>query len=277
MKSILVPTDFSKNANNAIEYACELAKSLDASILILHVYTPALTKHNVAVSVIEQEIAEAKKVAEQKLNAVCQDIQQQTASISCTSEFAVGGIVDAVEAITNSGKADLVVMGTKGASGLDRILFGSNATRVIEKVSCPVLAIPMGQPFRIPKRIIYATDFHDAELNHINKVASIANAFKAELMIAHITTDTEATLSEEMLKRNFAARVKNITDYSPISYFVKYEDHISRALESLVQQIDADWIALMTRNRTMFEKLYNPSLTKELAYQTKIPLLAIKN
>ncbi|MEQ8425127.1 MAG: hypothetical protein RIA63_10490, partial [Cyclobacteriaceae bacterium] len=128
-----------------------------------------------------------------------------------------------------------------------------------------------------PKRIIYATDFHNAELNHINELVSVAEVFEAELMISHITTDAEALQSEEMLKRNFAGRVRKITDYSSITYFVKYEEHISRALESLATQVDADWIALMTRNRTMFEKLYNPSLTKELAYQTKIPLLAIKN
>ncbi|HCM77879.1 MAG TPA: hypothetical protein DIS90_15960 [Cytophagales bacterium] len=276
MKSILVPTDFSENANTAIEYACELAKSLGAAVFIINVYTPAVTQYNIISPLIEEETGRARKLAKEKLASIQELVQSQYKPLVCNTEFVVGGLLEAIEELVDKDKADLVVMGTRGASGLDKILFGSNTTRVIEKVKCPVLAIPAECPFHTPKRIVYATDFNNAELDHVGKLVIFSKAFNAELMFTHITTDRAALESEELLKRNFAKRVSALTDYSSITYFVKYEDDISRALDSFTTQVDADWIALFTRERKMFEKLYNPSLTKAMAYQTKIPLLAIK-
>ncbi len=276
MISILVPTDFSENANVAIEYACELGKQLGADVLIINTYTPAVTHYNVISPLIQEEIGNAKKVAEKKLATICEVVKEQYDPLACSYKFLVGGIVESIESLITELNINLVVMGTKGASGLDKILFGSNTTRVIEKVNCPVLAVPKDMPVEIPKRIVYATDFNNFELEHIQELATIANAFKAEIMMTHITTDEKAVLSEEMLKRNFAERVKAITDYAPITYFVKYEENIARALESFTSLVNADWIAMFTRKRALFEKLYNPSLTKAMAYHSEIPLLAIK-
>ena len=276
MKSILVPTDFSENANTAIEYACELARSFGAKVLVMNAYTPAVTQYNIVSPLIEEETGRARKLALEKLSAICGLVQNQYKPVACDTKFVVGGIVDAIEQCMEEGKADMVVMGTKGASGLDKILFGSNTTRVIEKVKRPVLAVPAGCPFQPPKRIVYATDFNNEEFGHLETLVSIAKAFGAELMVTHITTDKAALESEKMLKGNFARQVGGLTDYPAITYFVKYEENIERALDSFTTQVNADWIAMYTRERKMFEKLYDPSLTKAMAYHTKIPLLAIK-
>lgn len=278
MNSILVPTDFSKNSNAAIDYGCELAKSLGAQILIVNIYTPAVTQHDMAGSLVQEEILSAQKASEENLAAINDQIKKQYPAISCETQFAVGGIVDAIDIIVSGNDIDLVIMGTRGASGLDRILFGSNTTQVIEKVKCPVLAVPVNSPFQRPQRIVYATDFNNEELSHVKKLILIAKAFNAEVMMTHITTDKSALESENLLKRNFAKRVSELTGYDSINYFVKYEDDIRRALDSFTELVNVDWIAMFTRDRTkLFEKLYNPSLTKSMAYQTKIPLLAIKN
>ncbi|MCB0492989.1 MAG: universal stress protein [Cyclobacteriaceae bacterium] len=275
MKSILVPTDFSSNANAAIEYACELAKSLHAEVIILNVYTPAVTQYDIASVLIKKELDSAKEVAEEKLAAISNMIQQEY-QIGCKIKFMVGGVVDSIEDLIESAESDFVIMGTRGASGLDKILFGSNTTRVIERVMCPVLAVPNDCEFQTPKRIVYATDFNNAELNHINKLVTIVSSFNAELMMVHITTDKEALQSEEMLKRNFARQVSQLTDYASITYFAKYEEDVSRALDSFTKQVGTDWISMLTHKRSALEKFYNPSLTKAMAYQTKIPLLALK-
>ncbi len=276
MKTILIPTDFSENANIAVEYACELAKSLSAEVLVVNVHIPAVTQYDVVSPIIEEETERAKNIAQENLKSICEEIKKEYGDLFCNSKFIVGGIVEAIDALVKEKRADIVVMGTRGANGLGRILFGSNTTKVIEKVKCPVLAIPSNSPFRIPKRIIYATDFNKKEIDHIGELVTIARAFKAEILMTHITTDREALKSEEMLKVYFSKRVLEITDYEPINYFVKYEENISRALESFSNQIDADWISMLTHDRTLFEKLYNPSLTKSMAFHTEIPLLALK-
>lgn len=278
MKSILVPTDFSKNSNAAIDYACELAKSLGAQILIVNIFTPAVTQRDMTSSIIEEETIAAQKNSEEKLEAIGEQIKNQYASISYETQFVVGGLVDAIDIIVAGNDIDLVIMGTRGASGLERILFGSNTTRIIEKVKCPVLAVPINCPFQVPKRIVCATDFNNEELKHIKKLISIAKVFNAEVMMTHITIDDSALESEILLKANFSKRVSELTGYPSINYFVKYEEDVRRALDSFSGQVNADWIAMFTRERTLlFEKLYNPSITKAMAYNTKIPLLAIKN
>lgn len=275
MKSILVPTDFSSNANIAIAYACELARSLGAKITILNVHTPAPNQYDVASVLIKQELERARELANEKLKDISIKIKEGY-NLECKTLFKVGGIIDSIEDVIDSGDSDFVIMGTRGASGLDKILFGSNASKVIEVVKCPVLAIPAECTFNTPKRIAFATDFNNDELNHINQLISIAGAFNAELMLVHITTDKAAMQSEEMLKRNFAKRVGELTDYAPINYFVKYEEDVVRALDSFIELAGSDWLSMLTHKRSVLERFYNPSLTKEMAYQTKVPLLAIK-
>ena len=276
MKLILVPTDFSENANSAIEYACALGASLQADILVVNIFTPAVTKHNVVAPIIQDEINMATKSAEEKLSVIASTVKDQFPEIECSYQCLVGGVLESIESLVIEKSVDLIVMGTRGASGVSKVLFGSNTSAVIENAKCAVLAVPKDLPFKVPKKIIYATDFNDTELKKLVNIMAIGSAFNAEIMMTHITTDKDALESENLLKSNFAKRVSEIYDYPSISYFVKYEDDIMRALETIVSQVDADWIAMLTHKRSFFEKLYNPSLTKEMSFHSKIPLLALK-
>jgi len=276
MKLILVPTDFSENANSAIEYACALGSSLHADLLVVNIFTPAVTKHNVVAPIIQDEINMATKSAEEKLNVIASTIKDQFPEIDCSYQCLVGGVLESIESLVAEKSVDLIVMGTRGASGVSKVLFGSNTSALIENAKCTVLAVPKDLPFKVPKKIIYATDFNDTELKKLVNIMAIGSAFNAEIMMTHITTDKDALESENLLKSNFAKRVSEIYDYPSISYFVKYEDDIMRALETIVNQVDADWIAMLTHKRSFFEKLYNPSLTKEMSFHSKIPLLALK-
>lgn len=276
MKNILVPTDFSENANTAIEYAAELANHTGAKISVVNIYTPSVAKSSIISPLMQDEINAAEKSAQAKLNAIKETVSEQFSSIDCETSFAAGHIVPTIEQLALQLNADMIAMGTQGATGLDKILFGSNTANVIERSSCPVLAIPKETPYRKPTKIILATDFANEELGHIPKLANLAKSLGCEILMTHITTDPEAMQSEEMLKRNFAKRVTDATHYASISYMIKYEEDISRALQTAVNQVDADWIAMLTHHRNFFEKIYNPSMTKAMAYQTKIPLLALK-
>ncbi|MEZ4973910.1 MAG: universal stress protein [Cyclobacteriaceae bacterium] len=276
MKNILVPTDFSENANTAIEYAAELASHAGSKISVINIYTPAVTKSNIISPLIQKEISAAEEGAKTKLNVIKTAVTEQFPGVSCETSFATGPVVTSIETLAQQLNADMIVMGTRGATGMDKILFGSNTAHVIEGSSCPVLAIPKEVPYRKPTKIILATDFANEELGHIPKLVNLARALGAEILMTHITTDQEAMQSEEMLKRNFAKRVADATDYTSISYMIKYEEDIARALQTAVSQVDADWIAMLTHHRNFFEKIYNPSMTKSMAYQTKIPLLALK-
>ncbi len=276
MKLILVPTDFSDNANNAIEYAASLADLQNAKLKIINVYTPAVTQYEIVSPIINEETERAKKVAEEQLQSICKVITSEFKNLTCTSEFISGGIVEAIDNLVDQEKVDLVVMGSRGATGLERILFGSNTAKVLETVKCPVLAVPDDCPFRTPKRIVYATDFNKKEIDRIGQLMEVAKAFQAEVLMVHITTDKEATLSEELLKKNFADKIAAVANYDKISYHMKYEDNVLRGLETFTQLVEVDMVASLTHKRSMFEKFYDPSITKKMAYHNRLPLLALK-
>lgn len=276
MKRIVVPTDFSENANNAMEYAVALAQACHAEIKILNTYIPAVTHFEIVTPLIDDEVETSRKTAQSKLATIGQVMGGQFPHLNYNTAFVVGGLVDTLEEWARQGQVDLIVLGTKGATGLERVLFGSNATKIIESVPCAVMAIPKDCPFKAPQRIAYATDFNMAELQKIDQLITVARAFDAEIAMVHITTQEEALVSEEMLKRYFAQKIARLTRYEKITYHLKYEENIQRGLASFIQQTNTDLIALLTHERTLFEKFYNPSLTKHMAYHTEIPLLAIK-
>lgn len=277
MKAIVVPTDFSAHAFTATEFACELANKTKAKLWVINVFTPPVTKKNVISGLVQEEIGRAEAESKARLEVIAKTVRDQFPGVACETAFFVGNLVEIVTNVVEEANADLVVMGTKGARGLDKVLFGSNTTHVMEKVKRPVLAVPAGTEFSTPTRIIYATDFNNSELTHITHLVEIAKAFESHILMTHIVTDSENSISEEMLRRKFSKEIEALTDYPHISYYTRFDSHVADALEEFAQRVDADWMSILSHDRKFFEKIYNPSIAKKLAFQSKLPLLALKN
>ncbi len=277
MKTILVPTDFSANANNALEYAVEIAHLTEAALILLHVYTPAVSKSNIISAFITDEVEDAKKEILEKLNIVRKTIEQEYTGITCQTQVAVGETVDEIIAVSIQLPADLLIMGTLGASNLTRSLFGSNTASVIESSSCPVMCIPAEYTFKIPKRILFATNFSYDDIQGATKLATLAKAFKSEIMIGHVDTSPEEDETEEVSMQKFISEVKLISDYSDFTYRIVNDHNVSMGLDLILQESAIDVVALSTHKRNFFEKFYNPSLTKKISLYIDIPILVFQN
>ncbi len=277
MKTILVPTDFSANANNALEYAAEIAQLTEASLVLLHVYTPAVSKSNIISALITDEVEDAKKEILEKLKVVRKTLEQEYSGISCKTQVAVGETVAEIITVANQLSVDLIIMGTLGASNLTRSLFGSNTASVIEASTCPVMCIPAGYTFRIPKRILFATNFSFDDIKAVTKLATLAKAFKSEIMVGHVDTSPEEDETEEISMQKFISEVKLTSDYSNITYRIVNDHNVSMGLDLIIQESDIDVVALSTFKRNFFEKFYNPSLTQKISLYTDIPILVFQN
>ncbi len=276
MKRILIPTDFSTNANNALEYAAEISRLAGATITLLHVYTPSVSPNNVIRALIEDEIIDAKKDASIKLEVLKNTLETEYPGVSCKTEVAVGEAVKEILATAKASAIDLIIMGTLGASNLTRTLFGSNTASVIEKSHCPVLCIPAGCTFKVAERILFATNFSYDDIKGILKLMPLVNAFKSEIIITHIDTTPENDANNSSMEK-FVAEVKLVTGYARISQKIVNDHTVSMGLESIIQELTIDLLALATHRRNFFEKFYNPSLTKKISLYTKIPILVFHN
>ncbi len=276
MKSILVPTDFSENAGNAIEYAAVIAKAWNGSLTLMNVYTPSVSRYSVISPLITEEVALARSEAQNKLGLTAKTLKEMYPDVTCEVYVGVGETVDEILLASEEKEIDIIVMGTKGASSIEKVLLGSNAAKIIEKASCPVLVIPSDAPCHIPKKILFATDYAYSDIEGARLLTTLARSFNAMITFVHITTNEEDIDDEQKLIEKFTSEIKRATDYENINSKIVADNTVMMGMDSIIQESGADIVALSTRKRNLFEKLYNPSLTKKLAHYTHTPLLAFK-
>ena len=137
MKTIIVPTDFSPIATNAMHYAIDMAKSINASILLLHVYQVPVSFTDTPIVLVS--IEDLRKGAEEQIAHLKTEVEHLTSgSLKVYTETRLGNVADELENLCNKINPFAVVMGTKGASGVERILFGSNTLTAIRHLTWPV-------------------------------------------------------------------------------------------------------------------------------------------
>ena len=277
MKTILFPTDFSPNANCALEYAVEIAALTGATLNLLHVYTPIVSKDNVYSSLITDEVADASREAQEKLKVITDTIAKEFPTVSCEAQVKVGEAVDEILNTSLESKADLIIMGTLGANKLSKMIFGSNTSSIIEKSECPVLAVPSGCTYRPPKRILFATNFSFKDLDGVKKLALIAQAFDSEIILGHVDVSIDEESDETASMENFLKEASTVTAYPKIFSQITSDHNVSMGLDKIIEEAAIDMFALSTQKRTWFEKIYNPSLTQKISNHTYIPLLAFHN
>ncbi len=272
MKTILVPTDFSKCADNAVNYAMKFASKFNSKI-ILHnsTHLPTLT-----VEVPFEEINEEKLLAENKnnMNFYLQNEIIKNNNLVIENNVSFGFAVDNIISLAKENKANIIIMGTKGASNLEGLLLGSIATSVMEKATCPVLVIPQNAAFNDIKKIVFATDYHKNDIESIQFLSTIASKFNTEILVIHESAVTLTDNLERDLFEIFKKEVLEKISYKNISFKFIIGYSISKDLNLILEEEHADLLAISTRKKNIFTKLFDRSLTKLITHHTKIPVIA---
>jgi nucleotide-binding universal stress UspA family protein len=212
-----------------------------------------------------------KNEATKKLNEITARIINEH-GIRCQSKVVMGEPVDGIVTECNDTDVDLIVMGTHGVSGLEKILFGSNTASVIEKATRPVLAVPQNTIIALPKKIVFATDYQENDMQTLKELATLSTTLKAELVMLHVSK--EPVKSDRDLIEHFSKAVASVANTAQPYYYVMTHDDIEKGVEQFADSVGGDLLALTTRKRSTFEKLFDASLTKKMVYNTRLPLLA---
>ena len=271
---ILIPTDFSKLSKVAVLYAANMAKRLGAEIILLHiVYIAASPRAQVAMK--EKQILDAMADnATQKFVQLSNEIKKEVGSVvKVTPQIEKGHPVENVVGnFARHNDIDLIIMGTKGASGIKKVLMGSNAAAVISNSDIPVITVPEHSRSEPIKHIIYATDLQSME-NEIKALIPIAQLFESTVHILHvISPNSKKKIDTAQIKKDIISKYK----YPHISVQVSISEDITQGIDEYIVQTKADMLAMFTHKLTFFEKLFDTSVTRKMAFHTSIPLLAIK-
>lgn len=283
MRTILVPTDYSKPAKNAAFYALHLANALKSNIDLCHAFGlpiespmlgqtawslyeyPALQEENT------KELKKLAKVLENREKVIWGDEAfpfHPSIYYGCE-----GG--DAVHVINNMASDKeplLIVMGMQGAGMLTRFVFGSNSIQMIENTKYPLLLIPLGHKYNGLKRIAFATDLNKKDIKTAQLLIEFAKYFDAELLITHIIQSDNDVIQDVDYEHKKEFFLKNLN--GKICYNCIYSENIDYGLEILKHK-DIDMLVMGHHDKSFFKRLFLGSHATRQASELEIPLLTI--
>lgn len=273
MKLIIVPTDFSPLADNALKYAMDFSLSMNGSLMILNVYQLPISFSEVPMVTISVE--ELAKISEDKLKETKQQIERITGGkLKIYTESKLGDVAEEVDKLCKSLNPFAVVMGTRGVTGAGRFFLGSNSLSVIGKIFTPVFIIPPGARFKPIRNVGLATDLRNVvDTISISPIKSIINIFNADLHVLNVDFErkhfTSYTPEETM---NLDTMLSGL---NPTYDFIENKD-IDEGINDFATKNNLDLIITLPKKHKFLETLFEKSFTRELIHHTSIPLMCIK-
>jgi nucleotide-binding universal stress UspA family protein len=278
MKRIILPTDFSENAYNAITFALELYKKETATFYLLHTYTPAIymaeyvlhSPGQIGLGDIYQEDSLSKL---EKLKAKITK-QFKNPKHSFILHAAFNTLVDEISKTILSEKADIVIMGTQGATGAKEILLGTNTVHVIKKATCPVIAVPANFEYENPKEILFPTDYEiDYRTIPFNELIDIAESHLSRIEVLHVSTGYPLSEQQEKNKK----KLVRILDKTPHLFHDLPNEEVIEAINGFQLKNRMNLLVMVQNKHTFLERLFLEPVIKKIGFHVTIPFMIIQH
>ncbi len=276
---ILVPTDFSANAMKAALYAASIAGKSGARVYLLHVVEPITDSIGRPFPMHEKLMEEIVDNRIKEMKVFRDDMDTAVPGLKTEAEIIKGSTITSILEFAEGHKIDLIVMGTKGAAGVKEIFMGSMTAGIIGRTKIPVLAVPDEYQAQVPEGILFATNRFEENSDWLNILVDMAELFSATIHVS-VFVDTDLTDAGDyihnmrQLEQYMIYLKKTFPDISFKGEFLsgrEFEETINRYNE----KNKVDMIVLMTYPKSLWEKLLKKSVTKKMAFHSKIPVLAI--
>ncbi|WP_159023257.1 universal stress protein [Formosa sp. L2A11] len=278
MRHILLPTDFSDNAWNAIEYALHLLKDETCNFYILHSFdqpdsgsymgvTSAMAKE----SIYKAQVENSKHGLREVLNKVKTTFSNTNHNFKCLSIYKT--FPEAIKKVVTEFSIDCIVMGTKGAGAIKEITVGSNTSGLIGLINCPIIAIPRHAHFKEIKDIGISTDY-DIKFTEkgLSLLLDIAKSNSSLISVFHIM-DRIKTLTESQEEKSEILKTI-LKDYSA-NYFTLTDIGVITGVRAFVQSRKLDMLCVVAREQDFLKRILNQSYSKSISNKSNVPLLIL--
>ncbi|MDI6050305.1 universal stress protein [Flavobacterium sp. XS2P24] len=274
MKKILFPTDFSEVSKNAFIYALKLADSLDAEIITMHVYQlPQANYVNVSEYLHEiYDVTELSNFENYKDEVpILRHIAEENnlGKVKISHVLILGNLIDEIQKITKHENIDFIVMGTKGATGLKETFLGTVATKVMNDVKAVVLAIPERCKYQPIKNLLFITEYKPEDIESFIRVMALAKVFQAHIDCLRVEPPHRENKNDYMKDWNDLIKNHNIALHSISG------DDVEGIILNFMDLHKINMIAMHVYHKNFFQKLFEISLSKKLAFHVNVPILAI--
>lgn len=276
MKTILFPTDFSSNALHASQYAGMIAKRMNATVVLLNVYSiPTISEYQLP-NEIENFINLNKSLAANNLREFTAKFIEKTGLTEdrVKQRIEYGYIADKILDTAHEIEADMIVMGTQGASNILDKWLGTNAANVMKTAECPVWIVPKYALIEYPQKILYAADFQEDELLATNKIMTIAKPFGAVCHVVHIHDYFEMNVAHHL--ENTVHQLKNEFDKEQVTVTNLRRANIIEGLETYIKTHKPDVLALAVHEKSFLSKIFDTSITEHFVEEANLPILTFR-
>lgn len=270
MKKILFPTAFASYAPEVFKYAVELAYVFNAPIIFLHAY--GKPEYDLA----SGELMERRKnkVMDNMMKFVQTHLPKEyRAQIKIGYVGKIGYPNKVILEVAAAEEVDVIVMGMTGQVNTLETIFGTTSKHILDKAECPVLAIPSTAKFDGIKSIVYPANFGDRDLEGMNYLKLWSSTFNATIHCTHISENKE----KELLAKENIALLRNVYKEPEMINFEVISGILKKVIDGYATSKKADVIAIMSHKRNFVERLLASNTVKDIARNTSIPLLVIKN
>jgi nucleotide-binding universal stress UspA family protein len=276
MKTILLPTDFSNNSMNAIDYAMGLFKNVSCNFYIINVQKASsfISDDMIVVSAsatIYQTIVEtAKKSIDNMITKIKHKYHNDKHVFHSIVDY--DNFIDSINQASEINHIDLIVMGTKGASGLEKVIFGSNTVRVMQRCNTPVLAIPDGCKFTDLDVVAFTTSYkslyHESDLKPL---INLTNKHHSKLCVLHVANEDDLT-SEIDKDIDFFNDNFNAVSYE---YIEAVDENIFKTIHEYVIKNNIKMVALVSKKHSFLERLFTRHTIETIAFHIDIPFMVM--
>lgn len=273
MMKILALTDFSPLSKVGITYAAKLCVAFDAKLIVMNVvHIDQLTRTRSDFTtddvVVKRRIREQEELCKKLIEEVRTDVKDDLkAEYSVENE---GPFAETVNTFALRHQCDLIVMGTKGASGLKKTIFGSNAASVISQSPLPVLTIP---EFAVCRGgindIVYASDLNRI-FDEIALLLSLAKKFASKIHVLHVYQSESMPKIDEI---TMAENLQKELNYSKIDCTYIANADVKNGIDQYLNGKNADVVAMFSGKRNFLERIFDRSNSREMIFKSPVPLL----
>lgn len=278
MRKVVVPTDFSENAFNALRYACQVFKYERSEIFILNAYADEVYRQD---SVVKRSfLNELKEVTYQNSQKRLKDILKRIKEYSPNPKHkfsiisAFGTLTDEINDLVNQENIDVVVMGTRGETNDRKLTFGSNTIQVLKYVYCPVLAIPESYKYHSPKELLFPTDFLlPYKRRELKLLCEMSGSFRSTIHLLYINPLHNLSLRQEDNKEF----LHECLEKAKLCYETTEEEDKTIAITKYIVHNDIDMLVMVNSRHSHLEDLIYQSTIDKIGLHIKIPFLVLQN
>ncbi len=272
MKRILVPTDFSVQAENALKVAIKLAKQHNSEIFVIHSMEMPLNLSTTSNSGDLPESLFFIKLAEKRFSELRE--KPYLDGIVLNETIGHNEIYEDIEDACKKNKIDLIVMGSNGASGFKEMFVGSNTEKVVRTSNTPVLVIKNDHPDFNINDFVFATDFSEEGRGALDKAQKFAKKIKAKMHLLFVNTPADFKTSKQAQKimENFVKGM-GVENYS---LNIHNDTSVEKGILNFTNHINAQLIGMGTHGRKGISHFFNGSISEDMVNHADMPVITFK-